>query len=141
VITNEYAFFISLDGRVMVVADGLGGHAAGEVASALAIEAVRATFLDAGEIRNVADIAKALQVAVAQADARIRAHVVANPACKGMATTLLIGVVRDACLALAHVGDVRAYCCNADGLARLTEDHSVVAQCSVVEIDRSGNSI
>lgn len=126
---NEDAFFISSNSRLLVVADGLGGHAAGEVASALVIDAVRQTMLDPeGNVRDETDKAKALGEAFAQSDACIGAHVAAHPECDGMGTALIVAVVQGNRMAIAHAGDVRAYRHGRDGLARLTQDHSIVAR-------------
>jgi len=126
---NEDAFYISPNSEVMVVADGVGGSAAGEVASALAIDEVGKTLLDAdGNLRFGGDLNERLLTAVVQSHDRIRSHAAANAHCAGMATALIVGVVQEDRLALAHVGDVRAYRYGRMGLQRLTEDHSVVAQ-------------
>jgi serine/threonine protein phosphatase PrpC len=126
---NEDAFYISPDFRLFVVADGLGGHAAGEVASALAVDAVRQTMLDPdGKLHAGRDVKVMLVEAFGQSHAFIRAHAIDHPECAGMGTTLIVAVVQGDRLTVAHVGDVRGYRHGRDGLARLTMDHSIVAR-------------
>jgi len=125
---NEDAHFVSPDGGILVVADGMGGHAAGEVASALATESVIA-YLD--ETR-LAEIARAPQ---SGGDALVQALRVANervidaacdPRWRGMGTALIVAVVSGDRLFTCHVGDVRAYVLAHGVLVRLTRDHSLV---------------
>ena len=72
------------DPRLLAVADGMGGHAAGEVASALTIASM--AELDSGQFGG--DMLRALSAAVATANARLQEKIIANPAVEGMGTTL-----------------------------------------------------
>lgn len=128
---NEDAFWISDDGRVLIVADGMGGHASGEIASALAVKTVAGFFTDeqrqAIETRTQpleAQLTEALEAAhtrvFEEAERRTGAH--------GMGTTLILGYVLGDRLYTCHVGDVRAYVRTAEGLEQMTHDHSVVGQ-------------
>jgi serine/threonine protein phosphatase PrpC len=106
------------DGRLLLaVADGMGGHAAGEVASALALE-VLVSSLEAGdEIDNAF---------VAANDGVHRRSV--EPGKHGMGTTLVAALVSDGEYFVANVGDSRAYLLSAEGIRQLTEDHSFVVE-------------
>jgi protein phosphatase len=106
------------DGRTLLaVADGMGGHAAGEVASALALK----TLVEAvGERR---DLGSAFRMA------NERVHRMASePGKQGMGTTLVAVLVDGAEYWVANVGDSRAYRISSEGIRRLTEDHSFVAE-------------
>lgn len=110
-------------GALIIVADGMGGHAAGEVASALAVEIIRSVYylLDAS-------VPYALATALAAANKAILDHSEANPACRGMGTTCTAIAVRDDMAWLAHVGDSRAYLLRGGELTQLSEDQSLHAQ-------------
>ncbi|HSJ45023.1 MAG TPA: Stp1/IreP family PP2C-type Ser/Thr phosphatase [Euzebyales bacterium] len=107
-----------------VVADGLGGHAAGEVASALVVERL-------GELRfdedTTADAAQhALTEAVRDANRRIHHSAAEDPQHAGMGTTVTAAVAVGETLCFAHVGDSRGYLLRGDGLSQITEDHTPV---------------
>lgn len=137
---NEDSMLIDLEAGVFVVADGMGGHAAGEVASAMAVEAVHKTLVgdaDPDETRLVRDhesedpadvLRERLRYAMNQASIGIRREAEANPETKGMGTTLVVLVVDGEQAHLAHVGDSRAYLYREGRLVRLTRDHTVVQQ-------------
>jgi PPM family protein phosphatase len=119
---NEDSAFVGPS--CMLVADGVGGGAAGEVASATAAYAVAATaLLHAGE-----DPAAVLREAVELAQTQVRAGVVADPARSGMATTLTAVITDGATFALAHLGDSRGYVFRDGELTRVTRDHSYVQE-------------
>jgi len=106
----------------MLVADGVGGGAAGEVASATTAYAVSATALQrAGE-----DPATVLRDGIALAHAQVSAGIVADPARAGMATTLTAVATDGKTFVLAHLGDSRGYIFRDGGLTRVTRDHTYV---------------
>jgi protein phosphatase len=108
----------------MLVADGVGGGAAGEVASATTAYAVAASALmPAGD-----NPPAVLRGAVGLAQAQVRAGVAADPARAGMATTLTAVVTDGETFALAHLGDSRGYVFRDDELTRVTRDHSYVQE-------------
>ncbi|CAN5819937.1 Stp1/IreP family PP2C-type Ser/Thr phosphatase [soil metagenome] len=107
-----------------VVADGLGGHAAGEVASALVIARL-------GEVQVADDAApdaaqQQLAEAVRDANRRIHQSAIDDPEHAGMGTTVTAAVAVGDTLCLAHVGDSRAYRLRDGELSRVTEDHTPV---------------
>jgi len=110
-------------GRLLVVADGMGGHRGGATASRLAGETVKAQYLGSEE----ADVAAALRDALARANARIFTEAQANPDLRGMGTTTSALVVRNNNAWFAHVGDSRIYLIRGGAIKQLTEDHSLVA--------------
>ncbi len=106
------------DGRILVaVADGMGGHAAGEVASALALETLKAS-LEAG-----IELGEAFRLANQQVHDRSK-----EPGKQGMGCTLVAVVVDGDRYLVANVGDSRGYRITAGGIERITQDHSFVAE-------------
>jgi PPM family protein phosphatase len=110
-------------GTLALVADGMGGHAAGEVASALAAEVIRRIYYQlAGGVPDV------LAAAFAAANRAILEWSVDNPDCTGMGTTCTALVLRDDKAWLAHIGDSRAYLLRDETLTQLSDDQTLVAQ-------------
>jgi len=105
---------------VFVVADGMGGAQAGEVASRIAIEAFEHGLPDAGSPEE------RLRTRVQEANHQIYERSRADRQRAGMGTTLTAAYVDDAHVAIAHVGDSRAYLFRDGTLQRLTQDHSLV---------------
>jgi serine/threonine protein phosphatase PrpC len=116
---NQDAFAVFPELGLFVVADGIGGRPAGGVASALALAAVRAAL--GGDARAPASLL--LRAAVEEANQRILATAEGDPAKSGMGATFTGALMRGERVAIAHVGDSRAYLLHARRLDRLTEDH------------------
>ncbi|MDE5998250.1 MAG: protein phosphatase 2C domain-containing protein [Muribaculaceae bacterium] len=118
-------------GALIVVADGMGGMNAGEVASELAIETVRKYFtpanLTADVLKTRYSIEKFMNEVIVAADAKIKEVACQNPETKGMGTTIVIGWIFDGKLYVSWCGDSRAYVYNpAAGLHQISKDHSYV---------------
>jgi serine/threonine protein phosphatase PrpC len=136
--SNEDNFFVDLDNGLFLVADGMGGHASGEVASAIAVDTVQEvllgainpdeTRLDRSVMDREEDIRERLRYAMNQASIQIRKAAQANPAHKGMGTTLVVLLIEDDEAHISHIGDSRIYLFREDRLLRLTRDHTVVQQ-------------
>ena len=128
---NEDSILVRPDRLIFAVADGMGGHAAGDVASALAIASIDESFPRAPDRRlGATALSRRLLVAVAAANAAIIARAAATPAEAGMGTTLTVMAPlrsEPACV-IAHVGDSRVYRIRAGGIAQLTTDHTWVQQ-------------
>jgi serine/threonine protein phosphatase PrpC len=124
------------------VADGMGGHAAGEVASQVAIDALRKAFSESGPVPTSNDLVDAVRYA----NTAVFAYADTDPAFRGMGTTLTAAAVvvaeDEERIAVANVGDSRAYVFAHGDLTQLTEDHSVAeelvrtGQISPEEVDR-----
>lgn len=128
---NEDACLIRRDLGLVVVADGMGGHAAGEVASRLAVDEVAASLERAGIATATAeDGRRALLAAFLAANRAVHEAAAANPEYRGMGTTLTAVVLRPGAREawLAHVGDSRAYLLRRGRLVRLTRDHTWVQE-------------
>jgi len=126
---NEDSYFISKESiggvpNLFLVADGLGGHNAGEVASQMAIEAVTAYFQE----NSAADCRTGLTNAFAKANQAVYAYGRENPDCRHMGTTLVGLILLPAEYVLANVGDSRAYLYRQGELSRITKDHSPVQE-------------
>lgn len=125
---NEDAYFVG--SWVFAVADGLGGHPAGDVASATALQPLQE--LDERErderdtARRTQDVRAALVQAVEEAHGRVRAGAAEDPARAGMGTTLTAVAVSGGQLTVAHVGDSRCYLLRGGVLTQLSVDHTPV---------------
>jgi PPM family protein phosphatase len=119
-------------GYLFVVADGMGGRAGGETASALAIDSVETFMLETlkwffqfkgkEEDKVLAEFHSAL----GQANARVLTEAAKHPKLRGMGTTLTLAYSLNNLLFVAHVGDSRCYLCRQGILYRLTRDHTLV---------------
>ena len=124
----------SVRGHLFVVADGMGGHAGGEEASALAIRSVEEHVLDALKwfmgVRGSEgeELVNELQQALEGADTRIMAEAMMRPHLRGMGTTLTMAFYLDVDLFVLHVGDSRAYLYRGGELHRLTRDHTIAEE-------------
>jgi PPM family protein phosphatase len=108
--------------RLLAVADGMGGHAAGEVASSAVIEALRPldTSVPSGELLN------ALDHAVRRANSTLRDLAEADPSLRAMGTTLTAMLWSGSQLGLVHIGDSRAYLVRDGKVFQITHDHTMV---------------
>jgi PPM family protein phosphatase len=118
--TNEDSVFPKASGEssdevLLIVADGMGGHVAGEVASRIAINAAASTDVDPAD-------------RVAAGNRAIREEVARDPGLDGMGTTMTLLQVDDGVATIAHIGDSRAYLLRDGELTQLTEDHTVAAE-------------
>ncbi|CAN5888473.1 hypothetical protein BH11MYX2_BH11MYX2_34710 [soil metagenome] len=150
---NEDAHFFDADQGMFIVCDGMGGHAAGEVASAIAIQTLREKWSDS-ETAEIADvwIARGTAIAKKQLIDWLKEGVLAahhaivyeaerDTAKAGMGTTLVGAMVVGGELVFAHAGDSRAYIVR-DGIAmQLTEDHTLLQRLLTagIEVDVSGD--
>jgi protein phosphatase len=122
---NEDAWRIDPALGLMVLADGMGGYNAGEVASAIAVESVTRTLSDPWAFDQHQPAHDQLAQAVHAANADILAAAARRPECLGMGTTLVLAWLRGRSLRFAHVGDSRLYLLRGGHLHQLTRDHSV----------------
>ncbi len=124
--SNEDRYALAPELGAYLVADGMGGHRAGRTASELAAEAVLAalhTLRDSG-----ASLSERLRYAVAAANREIFSIAAERTELAGMGTTLAAFLAHEGRVALAHVGDSRAYLVRGGVIRKLTDDHSLVAE-------------
>lgn len=125
---NEDAVSIDPQAQIAVLADGMGGYNAGEVASGMAttfIQTEMARWLaQAGQHLKAQDLRRAIEICVDNANQAILGAAEANPQYMGMGTTLVVGVFQGNRLMLGHIGDSRCYRLRAGLLEQITRDHS-----------------
>jgi PPM family protein phosphatase len=123
------------EGYLFLVADGVGGHAAGEKASEMAVNSIEKFVVDTlkwcAHLRATSEgdpILQEFQKALWQANDKVINEADKNPAWHGMATTITLGYFFNRELFVAHVGDSRCYLLRSGLLYRLTRDHTFVAE-------------
>ena len=118
---------------LLVVADGMGGHLAGDRAARMVIQtagSVLMPMLAAALLGQSWDGAEAAEVerAIREANEEVHAHAAADPACKGMGATAAVVLVRDGRVVIGHVGDCRVYHHRGGRLTQVTRDQTLVAR-------------
>lgn len=126
---NEDSVAFDVATGICILADGMGGHNAGEVASGMATAFIksemRSWLSQAGQDVKSEDVETALAQCIAAANSAIHNMSRTNPLYTGMGTTLVAGVFYGGNLVLGHIGDSRCYRLRGDHLQQLTKDHSV----------------
>jgi protein phosphatase len=128
---NEDFFLVDDDIRLYAVADGIGGHSGGEVASRMAIETLQEIIganRPGGDKRSGGPVASVLENAFTVANARMIDAGLRKPELSGMGTTLTALFLTETDIHVAHVGDSRAYLLRDGVLNQVTDDHGVVAE-------------
>lgn len=128
---NEDSVALDAQAQVAVLADGMGGYNAGEVAAGMATSIVctsLAKWLDQNSESTPGDVGTAMAGAVDQANRAIFDAANSNPQFSGMGTTLVMAVLLEGRLMVGHVGDSRAYRLRGGQLQRLTRDHSLLQE-------------
>jgi len=129
---NEDAVVVDEGTNLCVLADGMGGYNAGEIASGMAtafIKSEMARWLgEAGRSAKVKEIRRALEICVDNANRSIFNASGSNPQYSGMGTTLVVGVFRGPTLILGHIGDSRCYRLRNAELVQITKDHSLLQE-------------
>jgi PPM family protein phosphatase len=120
---NEDAYGYCLDAGFFVVCDGMGGAAAGEIASRLAVDTMIERMCSGISVKNERAM---LEEAIAAANRLVYARATKDTSLHGMGTTLVAILVADTHALIAHVGDSRCYLFRAGVLSRRTKDHSLV---------------
>jgi PPM family protein phosphatase len=121
--TNEDAYGYCLDAGVFAVCDGMGGAAAGEVASRLAVDTLIERLC---AVTSREDRRKTLEDSIAAANRLVYAQATQDASLQGMGTTLVAVAIQDDHALIGHVGDSRCYLFRAGSLTRQTNDHSLV---------------
>lgn len=123
---NEDSVAVLEDHGLAILADGMGGYNAGEVASQLAVEAITTHLLPAFGYSGAVPVAETLTGAIEAANQQILSAMMAEPAYEGMATTVVMGLFCENRVHYAHVGDSRLYRLRDATLEQLTRDHSMI---------------
>jgi len=133
--TNQDAFMVDLNDHLFVVADGMGGHAGGEVASRICVQEI-ASYVQSHErmFKNWSGkhpdsrLASVLAEAINHASMKIYEKALEEPDLKGMGTTSTLLMVIDGFAYCAHVGDSRLYLIREGFIYQITHDHSLVSE-------------
>jgi protein phosphatase len=120
---NQDCYSIDIDNGLYVVADGMGGHLAGEKASRRAVEIICQEIAASGE-NSISSLQKAIQ----EANRQIVTQSLQDSSMRGMGTTVTAVLAQETDLFVGHIGDSRAYLLRRGRIEQITEDHSVVAQ-------------
>src|SRR5205807_6023354 len=132
---NEDTFLVADEAKLFLVADGMGGHAAGEIASKIAVDSISEFIVhtkeDDGTWPHAYDehyrrSTNRLMAAVRLANTRVLEAMRKDARLRGMGTTVVAAMADDDIISVAHVGDSRAYLIREGQLSRLTNDHSWV---------------
>jgi len=128
---NQDAFCVDLmqdeGAAICIVCDGMGGANAGGVASIIAASAFSNALRDGmAEGMSTRALEELVSSAAAIANDEVCRHAEENPECEGMGTTLVAAIVRGNTAVIANIGDSRAYSVSAEGIHRITRDHSIV---------------
>ncbi|OIP77547.1 MAG: serine/threonine protein phosphatase [Oscillatoriales cyanobacterium CG2_30_44_21] len=123
---NQDSYHIDPDGRFFIVADGMGGHAGGEVASQIAVDAIRESLDACWEVAT--DSQKLMQEAINKANQAILDDQSANPIRSDMGTTIVILMFRDEIPWFCHIGDSRLYRLRGAKLEQISDDHTWIAR-------------
>ncbi|KHF39827.1 Stp1/IreP family PP2C-type Ser/Thr phosphatase [Halalkalibacter okhensis] len=115
-------------GILAVVADGMGGHRAGDVASTMTTSYLRDVWGEVKEIATVVDAEKWLLEQFERINEQLYVHAEQHPECRGMGTTLVVALCTEEFISIAHIGDSRAYVYNEFGFQLKTSDHSLVQE-------------
>lgn len=130
---NEDSVVVDADLGLVMVADGMGGHVAGEVASAMAAELISASIAsatthDSTALDRPTQRRQVIHKAIHIANERILVAAESTAAYKGMGTTLVLALFHQDQVTIAHIGDSRAYRLRKGKIEQLTQDHTLVQQ-------------
>ncbi len=129
---NEDTIAFDSATRLCIVADGMGGYNAGEIASGMATAFIRSEMVrwlsQAGNLATPKQIGRALEICVGNTNLSILRASESNPQYAGMGTTLVVGVFQGRSLILGHIGDSRCYRLRHGALTQITRDHSLLQE-------------
>ena len=129
---NEDSVALDEETRLVVLADGMGGYNAGEVASGMATAYIKTELsrwlTEVGPVARTREVRRAMEICVDSANLAIYNAANTNAQYAGMGTTLVVAVFRDDGLVLGHIGDSRCYRLRAGKLEQITRDHSLLQE-------------
>lgn len=126
---NEDAggIFVNKDGhRLAIVADGMGGHRAGDVASEMTITQLKNDWETSNGISTAGDAENWLREQITNVNNLLFNHALNHLECDGMGTTVVAAISTERFVTIANIGDSRCYLLNESGFKQVTEDHSLV---------------
>ncbi|MGD8190107.1 Stp1/IreP family PP2C-type Ser/Thr phosphatase [Brevibacillus ginsengisoli] len=126
---DYYACTVDENGHVLaIVADGMGGHQAGDVASRMAVERIVEEFREPSLLLTSEDEREKLMNSVLQANEEVFRYAESHPECSGMGTTVVASIMDTKGGAIAHIGDSRIYLYENGVLTQRTQDHTLVQE-------------
>jgi serine/threonine protein phosphatase PrpC len=129
---NEDALAFDAQTGLCLLADGMGGYNAGEIASGMAVsfiqQELRPWLLQAGNQASARELRRTMQACVENANHSIFSAACSNPDYEGMGTTLVAGVFQEGRLVLGHIGDSRCYRLRDQAFQQITKDHSLLQE-------------
>jgi PPM family protein phosphatase len=129
---NEDSVAVDEATHLAILADGMGGYNAGEIASGMATAFIKSEMTrwlhEAGKSAKTKEIRRALEICVENANRSIYNAASSNPQYAGMGTTLVVAVFQGAKLMLGHIGDSRCYRLRGSELTQITRDHSLLQE-------------
>ena len=129
---NEDAVAVDSLSGLCILADGMGGYNAGEIASGMACAFIKSEMSrwlsQAGKNANAKEVKRALEICVQNANHSIFNAANSNPQYTGMGTTLVVGVFQPGRLMLGHIGDSRCYRLRGSDFQQITKDHSLLQE-------------
>jgi serine/threonine protein phosphatase PrpC len=131
--SNQDAYLCLPEEGLFIVADGMGGHAGGEIASQLCVETIKSYVQDNTVFRNDTSFSESrlhleLAKSINAASAKIYERALEEPNLRGMGTTATVALVRNDNIYYAHVGDSRFYLIRRGFIYQITHDHSLVSE-------------
>ncbi|MFE8699027.1 Stp1/IreP family PP2C-type Ser/Thr phosphatase [Cytobacillus sp. FJAT-54145] len=119
--------FVNRDGnRLAIVADGMGGHRAGDVASEMTLSTMKKWWENTEGIHTADDAENWLKASIEKVNSLLFEHSKSHTECDGMGTTIVAVIATSRFATVANIGDSRCYILNDTGFQQLTEDHSLV---------------
>jgi PPM family protein phosphatase len=129
---NEDSVAFDESVRLAILADGMGGYNAGEIASGMATTFIKSELgrwlSQAGRSANAREVRRAMEICVDNANRSIFNAANSNPQYSGMGTTLVLGVFQDGRIVMGHIGDSRCYRLREGELSQITKDHSLLQE-------------
>lgn len=129
---NEDSVTFDMPSHLGVLADGMGGYNAGEVASGMATAFIRSEMgrwlSQVGKTANAREVRRALEICVDNANRSIFNAANSNPQYAGMGTTLVVGTFHESRLMVGHIGDSRCYRLRGEEFSQITKDHSLLQE-------------
>ncbi len=116
----------ALKEKLLIVADGMGGHKNGEVASSIALNLISERFKSISSIGNKEDAIKWIQSTVSEANVAIFKYVAEHPESQGMGTTIVLAVLTPSFLLIGNIGDSSGYIYKGKKIYKITVDHTLV---------------
>lgn len=109
-----------------IIADGMGGHQSGDVASQMAVSILKEKWENTNELLSPSKTEKWLSKTIQDVNKTVYKRALQKDELKGMGTTVVVAIITHEFISIAHIGDSRCYIYNQNGFKQITEDHSLV---------------